>query len=342
MKEEQIRVDMSTVHETGGYHVHSAHVNRSVFEAVVREVLADINEASVAAGETIEDLRKACDELGIPHRDGCNDGASRATKTADSAAEGTTGANESGADPEEPTFSPGYQNTISADSVRQLMDGLRVWTIRHWNDLPQNVREDWGYMVAEHYAAVAGVSFDPFPPDTGTVSAESPDTGDQADAGEDDPVKGASAEPCDISSVIMHKYRRFVNPSAGSGDAFCGPGSFEPAAPYGTPDAHLAEQMKDPEFRAEYLREAADERTDDDVSPRIHARFPCVLIGADGKPTSLSRESELRRAARQMLKWRDVICFRPGPVHSTEEVATVAQRFEADLDALKAALESKD
>ena len=99
-------------------------------------------------------------------------------------------------------------DAIPADSVRQLMDGLRVWTIRHWNDLPQNVREDWGYMVAEHYAAVAGVSFDPFPPDTGTVSAESPDTGNQADAGEDGPVKGASES--DVDCIPPREGRDYV------------------------------------------------------------------------------------------------------------------------------------
>jgi len=39
---EQIRVHMSTVHETGGYHNHSAHVEASEVEAVVLEVLDGI------------------------------------------------------------------------------------------------------------------------------------------------------------------------------------------------------------------------------------------------------------------------------------------------------------
>jgi len=52
----------------------------------------------------------------------------------------------------------------------------------------------------------------------------------------------------------------------GSGGTFCGPDSFEPAAPYGTPDAHLAEQMKDPAFRAAYLQEAARAVGEEDYS----------------------------------------------------------------------------
>ena len=171
---------------------------KAVYGEPVREVLADINEASVAAGETIEDLRKACDELGIPHRDGCNDGASRATKTADSAAEGTTGANESGADPEEPPFSPGCQNTIPAELVREIVDKVIYWAnemhrLVHIHGLPRELTDGFDSLVAWI-----------------------------------EDLDGAVAPSC------------------------------QSPAPHGTVDAHFAEQMEDPEFRAEYLREAAE------------------------------------------------------------------------------------
>ena len=202
--------------------------------------------------------------------------------------------------------------------------------------LSEITAEDWEQFAKQVPLVYANRTRDI--PETGAVSAESPDTGDQANAGEDGPVKGASTEPCDIPAesgesevrealrkfdqahtpwvvkaltrgwiteegkeawnrdVAPHMFRLYAflpdkapesEASAGSGDVcpdtteatfsatrdgakltlgasgtfeeepFCGPGSFEPAAPYGTVDAHLAEQMKDPEFRAEYLRGAA-------------------------------------------------------------------------------------
>jgi len=265
-------------------------------------------------------------------------------------------------------------DTVPADSVRQLMDGLRVWTIRHWNDLPQNVREDWGYMVAEHYAAVAGVSFDPFPPDTGTVSAESPDTGDQADAGEDGPVKGASESDVDPDTIPAEPVRELVEAIAarqhvlhlkfGCGHPACvrttkallavkahlaGPGK----PPHGTVDAHLEEQMKEPEFRAAF--EAEHNTTEPCPHCQVEVRrvyaedclqnatCSCLACGAT-VPLPRARyeaegESELRRAAGGLVRF----CQEPSYARKEHRTDTMFHMQLAGLvAALKAALESKD
>ncbi|HUW09211.1 MAG TPA: hypothetical protein VM537_05740 [Anaerolineae bacterium] len=226
-------------------------------------------------------------------------------------------------------------DTILAEPVRELVDF--IYAHKKFGDEPYFWFVEWSTGLAYRVQIVRDL-LPPRKADTGTVSTEAPDTAEQADAGEDGPVKGASTEPCDIPAesgesevrealrkfdqahtpwvvkaltrgwiteegkeawnrdVAPHMFRLYAflpdkapesEASAGSGDVcpdtteatfsatrdgakltlgasgtfeeepFCGPGSFEPAAPYGTVDAHLAEQMKDPEFRAEYLRGAA-------------------------------------------------------------------------------------
>ncbi|HUW08551.1 MAG TPA: hypothetical protein VM537_02435 [Anaerolineae bacterium] len=270
MKEKQIRVDMSTVHSTGGYHIHSAHVKRSDIVAVMLEALADV--ATDAARATPHDAKEALLALDRLACFAANWEANRVPDAPDtipiaSARELADAvppflSNASGGPAMTSTSFVGdlkvggdvVPDTIPADSVRQLMDGLRVWTIRHWNDLPQNVREDWGYMVAEHYAALHGVSFDPVTPEElramddklapETVPAEPVrelvDLEDEWFA----EVDGRSADEWVDLEGRLHGARAKVKDS------------LPPRAPHGTVDAHLAEQMKDAAFREQYLREA--------------------------------------------------------------------------------------
>jgi len=125
--------------------------------------------------------------------------------------------------------------------------------------------------------------------------------------------------------------------SCPSGDAFCGPGAFEPAAPYGTVDAHLAEQMKDPEFRAEYLDAGLDGvraalAADADLGPGLHGWCRHVPVDAG--------ESELRRLAGRVVQaQRDM--FRagsmPGDHHRMHE-----NRLQSLIGELGRVLEPKD
>ena len=124
-------------------------------------------------------------------------------------------------------------------------------------------------------------------PETGTVSAESPDTGDQADAGEDGLVKGASESdvgpdtiPAEVVREIVDKViywademHRLVHIHGlpreltdgfdslvawiADLDGAVAPSGQSPA-PHGTVAAHLAEQMKDPVFRAAFEAEGEE------------------------------------------------------------------------------------
>jgi len=114
-------------------------------------------------------------------------------------------------------------------------------------------------------------------PETGTVTTESPDTGDEADAGEDGPVEGASESDVDpdtipaelvreldralmawsvrvlggnkLSKEVKQDWNELVAPQWG---VISHALDLSPPKPHGTVNAHLAEQMEDPEFRAAY------------------------------------------------------------------------------------------
>ena len=90
--------------------------------------------------------------------------------------------------------------------------------------------------------------------------------------------------------------------------------------PHRTVDAHLAEQMEDPEFRAKYLDAGLDGvraalAADADLGPRMHGWCRHVPVGEDG-------ESKLRKAAALVvLARRDMVraASVPGESHRMVE-----------------------
>ena len=184
VSKEQIRVDMSTVHSTGGYHVHSAHVNRSEIEVVVLDVL----RGCITHGRGGVDVR------GVVHTDDSDvrpgrPGANRPRDIPDDAP-----------DPKAVReYVQAAADTIPAEPVREIVDKVIYWAdemhrLVHIHGLPRELTDGFDSLVA--WIA-------------------------------------------DLDGAV-----------APSGQS---------PAPHGTVAAHLAEQMKDPEFRAEYEAEGESE-----------------------------------------------------------------------------------
>ena len=170
-------------------------------------------------------------------------------------------------------------------------------------------------------------------PETGTVTTESPDTGDEADAGEDGPVEGASESDVDpdtipaelvreldralmawsvrvlggnkLSKEVKQDWNELVAPQWG---VISHALDLSPPKPHGTVNAHLAEQMEDPEFRAEY--EAEGEKLAPESIPAEPVRYLVETIDEWQKMEQgrvLLDSKTICSTQRDMIHARDVI-----------------------------------